>query len=276
MDPVQDNPVNQISGEGTPDNVQTSDYSKIMSEITSSTAEKPETQGNNPAVDEDESRKDVQLPAWTSQLPKELLDNSDLMKEISKFKKIGDLAKGYSDLEGKIGKTIQLPSETSTEDEIKQFYEKLGMPKEAEFYSLPEDDQLNFRQIAFENNLTDAQAKGIYESLKTAGLEAAKASQQASEQLIAETDRGLRNEYGDKYEEKMQLMTRGLSETVGKDVAKILAEAGVLYHPQVARLFIKLGELTAEAGSFSKGNTGGNTGYKATSDGGSFEFKGLS
>lgn len=209
-------------------------------------------------------------PAWTSQLLKEISGNADYMKRLTKFENISDLAKSYAELEGKLGNSLTKPGKDATAEEVNAFYEKLGKPKDANGYSVNDEQAGALKQLAYENNLTDEQLTGLYEGLKKIGLQSAENMQAARQRLLKETDEALHKEYGNKYSEKIALMQRGIKNYGGVELGTMLDNAGVLYHPAIVKLFIQLGELSAEAGTVSRGAGGGNDGYKTAAEGGYF------
>ena len=89
---------NQTQQNGSPDN-NGADITSIMggmadnSEPTSKPDEGKKEEGNEKAED------NANFPAWTSQLPEDMRSNADIMKQLVKFSKIGELAKSYSELQ---------------------------------------------------------------------------------------------------------------------------------------------------------------------------------
>lgn len=268
---------NQTQQQVSPDNNGESSLSNLLGGMADKA---PETKPDTNVGDKDEGEKtsadtDTEIPAWISQLPEELRSNADSMKQFAKFKKIGDLAKSYSELESKLGSSLIKPGDDSTDEERSAFYEKLGRPKSADGYSFANDENAKpFLELAFKNNLTEAQAKSLYESFNEMNQQIVKDQAQRIVQGAKETEDKLRAEYGSKYSEKLTMLERGIMAYGGPAMAKKLQNAGLLFDESFARMFIQLGEMNAEGGTFSKGAGAGNS-YKSTADGGSFEFKGL-
>ena len=97
--------------------------------------------------------------------------------------------------------------------------------------------------------------------------------QTVSQRQLAQTEEALKKEYGASYGEKMQLVNRGLNAFGGKSVAQKLVTSGLAYDPDVVRMFIKLGEISSEAGASNRSGNRHATEYKSLSDGGTFTFK---
>lgn len=211
--------------------------------------------------------------AWMEQLPEEMRSDAELIKQLGKFGKIGDLAKSYSELEKKLGNSVSVPGKDATKEEITSFWGKLGMPKTADEYSMTGDDAKLYRDIAFKAHLTDEQARYMYGAFEQVAKTLQEDRQAASQRQLAQTEGTLKKEYGASYGEKMQLVNRGLNAFGGKNVAQKLVTSGLAYDPDVVRMFIKLGEISSEAGSTNRSGNRDATEYKSLSDGGTFTFK---
>lgn len=237
--------------------------------------EEPSTSGDKSNGSENNTQTDQQAekPAWTSQLTKEVGENADFMKRLTKFSNISDLAKSYAELEGKIGNSLIKPGKDAKAEEINAFYEKLGRPKDATGYTLKEPNSEALKELAFKMNLTDEQLTGLSEGLNSMGKKFIEDVQANQQRLLKSTDEMLHKEYGSKYSEKIAFMQRGIQTYGGKELGNALSQAGILYHPSIVRLFIQLGEQSAEAGTVSRGAGGGDNGYKTAAEGGHFSSK---
>lgn len=272
-DPVTEG---NLSNEGVSDNNDTgTSLTEIMGSMTSSKEPeaKPEAANDEGKKAEGTEKSQADLPAWTNQLPEEMRKNSDTMKQLMKFGKIGDLAKSYSELESKLGKAIELPGKEAKPEEVEAFYQKLGKPETADKYTIDDKNADTFKELAYKYNLTDEQAKGIY-----AGAKALTESymQQAQDKLIQTakaTESALKSEYGTDAQVKLDLCKRGVLAFGGPELGQKLQASGLLYDIDVVKMFIKLGEMNAEAGTSTKAAPSG--GYKTTNEGGSFNFKGI-
>jgi len=220
-----------------------------------------------------ESKNDRQgLAPWAEQLPAELRDNKDLAAKLAKFPKVGELAKAYLELEGK-QTGVAIPGKDATAEAVAEFWEKAGKPKAADGYSFAKDkdnDGMAFAQAAHAANLTETQAAAMLKNLQELGQKNLAAMKSANERKLAETAAALEKEYGGKYKENMEHLTRGLA-VAGPNVAKLLADAGLSGEPEIVKTFIAYGKMTAESGSSRGGDAGAV--LKSVQDGGTFEFK---
>ena len=212
------------------------------------------------------------LAPWTEQLPPELRDNSELAAKIAKFPKLGDMAKAYLELEGKAA-GIAVPGKDATAEAVAEFWEKAGRPKAADGYSFAKDKEREgetFAQAAFGANLTEAQAAAMLKSLQEIGLSKAQAYKESIERRRSETAAALEKEYGSRYPEQIELLTRGLA-AAGPNVAKLLAQAGLDGEPEIVKAFIAYGKATAESGAPRGGEAGEP--IKSVLEGGSFDYE---
>ncbi len=214
---------------------------------------------------------EVKHPAWMAQLGNIEAESAE---KLSKFEKIGDLAKNYLELEGKLGNSLVKPGKDASAEEIEAFYRNLGKPESADKYSIEGDEAKVFRELAFKNNLTDEQAKAFFQSLQAAGQNVLEQKKVAFEAQAQETQAALKKEYGKDYSTKIELLKRGVATYGGKNMAAKLQQAGLLGDYDVVKMFINLGEMGAEAGASTK-TEGKAGGYKSINDGGTLSFGGI-
>lgn len=243
--------------------------------------QKPESKPGETAGEKDAGSKgaaneksgsEVKHPAWMAQLGNIEAENAE---KLSKFEKIGDLAKNYLDLAEKLGNSITKPGEDASDEEKEAFYRALGKPEAADKYSIEGEDAAVYRDIAYKNNLTDEQAKGIFQSLQEIGNKTLTAMQEKQKATFAQqahdTQAALQKEYGKDYQTKIELLKRGVATFGGANMGAKLQQAGLLADYDVVKMFINLGEMSSEAGS--PGNTKGKAdGYKSIAEGGTLDF----
>ena len=193
----------------------------------------------------------VKLAPWAEQLPPELKGEA----KFAKFTKVGDLAKAYLELEGK-----QRPS---------------GKPESPQGYGFAKEEGAGFfAKIAHEADLSEEQAAKVYRELMDFGKAQTEAQAKAREEGIVkrakETEELLKKEYGSRFAEKIELLTRGLA-AAGEGVKEALVSAGLQGNADIARAFIAFGEMTAESGSARGSGTPREV--QSILNGGSFDFK---
>ncbi|MGI5059993.1 hypothetical protein E4N82_05385 [Treponema denticola] len=213
------------------------------------------------------------LKAWGAQLSKELKENEEAVKVLSKFEDISGLANSYIELEKKQGSMHTIPGEKATQEELDAFYKRLGKPEAADKYSFDQkyEAEKRFAEAAFKANLSDKQAKELYDFFLNIGQ-----SQQAQyKEIIAkkakETDALLQKEYGNLFEQKIGNYTKALKLLGDGEVMKQLEETGLAYDPGFVKLMINAGEALGESKAVIGNGTTPN-GIKSAREGGTFSF----
>lgn len=245
-----------------------------LESVMNSASDKGPTQ-NEPESDPgkseaEESETGDGIPTWMSQLPKEMRTD-----DLKGFDKISDMVNAYKELAKKSGDQTQGPGPDAKPEEIQAFYEKLGKPKDADGYKFEgaDNDESNklFRDAAFNANLTQSQAQNIYKTFTDIAKQQYEDSKKEMTKTYEATEKALKDEYGNKYSEKLALLQRGMTNYVTPELQKQLSQRGLLYNKDLVELFITLGEESSEAGATQKGS--GSKGYVPLSEGGMFDFK---
>lgn len=260
---------NQTAVNGTPDNNGAVSIENIMGNMAGEAAPEATPDGNN-AEGNANQQQDVEMPAWMQQLPKELRDNADTVKQLSKFNTIGDVAKSYSELESKMGKSLIQPGKDASAEEKEAFFRKLGKPESADGYGIDDENAKIFKDIAHANNLSVEQAQNMYKALNETGKQIEQQQQYSIARQAAATQAALLLEYGNNYNEKIQMLQRGVQAYGGKELGEKLKATGLIADLDVVKMFIKLGEQNAEAGTATRQQS--HDSYRSFSDGGSLSF----
>jgi hypothetical protein len=214
----------------------------------------------------------IKLAAWADQLPPELKGTPEQLAKLAKFAKVGDLASAYFALEGTAAASVAFPGTDATPEEVAAFWEKAGKPKTADAYAFAADAEKNgatFARAAFEANLTSDQAAAMFTKLNATGAAKLQAFKAAQDEQIKATSAALAAEYGAKYEEKVELLKRGLA-AAGPHVATLLSQAGLAGNPEIVKAFIAFGQMTAESGASRGGQAGAPV--QSVFEGGSFDY----
>lgn len=213
-----------------------------------------------------------ETPAWMKQLTEDMRADS----ELAKFKSLKELVGAYKGLAAKADGAVKLPAKDAKPEDVQAFFEGLGKPKTVDGYTLKASDGADtkaFRAMAFDANLTDEQATAVYKALEKQGKELFSERNKALAKQFAETDAALRKEYGTKYSEKMTLLKRAMGTFGGKEIQQKLSAAGLSADPDFVRMFIRLGEMSAESGTVAQGANG--SGYRSVAEGGMISFEHL-
>ena len=191
---------------------------------------------------------------WRAGLPDDIRENKDL----ARFESPEALGREYLGLKERAEHSTRLPGEDADEEEWAGFYRKIGRPETAEGYGLtrpdsfpediPYDDGMeqSFRQAALTLNLSDEQAKGLYEWYHENIIGAHSLMQKEREQKHAEAEKGLKQELGRKYDEGLELARRAVKTFGGEEMTALLEESGLGNHPAVFKTFLNMAKAVAD------------------------------
>jgi hypothetical protein len=169
-----------------------------------------------------------------------LIENAKAYRELEKFRGADEKS------------LLKIPSDKATPEEINAFYAKLGKPDSADKYEIKGTDgtQINpeiaswFKSVAFDSNLTPAQAAKLSEAYtaKEAAMQTA-----AQEAMKAEADMAMndiKKEWGGQFDERMTLAKRA-GQTLGLSEADI--DMGVVaLGPKLYNMLAKVGDAIGE------------------------------
>lgn len=187
---------------------------------------------------------------YYSQLDKETAGNKDVMDRVKDFKSVSDLAKGYSDLRGKMDRSLLIPDQNSTDDEVKEYFRKLGVPENEQGYQLTDGDyrpevikdlKEQFRsQVLYRNGLTKVQGEKVWEAalgmLKAerdrniANYEEAKKSFNQRHEALLMKDYPVASDRKAVMNEDISYASEFLAET---GLGKFFKDVGLIYNPDV-------------------------------------------
>ena len=200
-----------------------------------------------------------ELPhAWMSALTTEQKADVELVKALAKFPKgIPDLAPSYAELEKKVGQALTVPNEKATAEEWATFYGRVGRPTKPEDYKLEKIElpeglkadgamEQEFLKTAHTSGLTPAQVnavRGWYMAEMGKQIVAAAKIVKISQ---TEAETALRKEFGAEYASRQAYMERGFQQFATPELSSLFATSGMGNHPDVIRMFIKIGQMISE------------------------------
>lgn len=182
-----------------------------------------------------------------------------------KYSTADDFFKGIDNMAKLVGQKqiiqgISLPGEDATEDQMNDFYSKIGRPESADKYvfdesKLPEGidyeaEKKSFSDIAYKIGLTSKQTKELFNVYSDQlGQKLSSFTQKA--QLDGDT--ALKEAFGDKIQDGLGLAKKG-AHSLG--IADKLDEEGLSFNPTVLKMAAKLGELLGEDTIISPASSG--------------------
>lgn len=192
---------------------------------------------------------------WTSQVPKDLLDDS-----FKGVKTLGDYVKSTKQLKEEHAKTAEKlksaifpPSEKATEAEKAAYRKALGVPEKAEDYTIDAKDAkperiAALKEFALRNHMTRAQTASLFEweERNRSEMVAAVKAQRAEKQKAAEDF--LHNEYGEKSREKVEHAFRLVEKIGGEELKNELNATGLGNSVNLIKFVVKIAESFNEDG----------------------------
>lgn len=199
-----------------------------------------------------------QLPPLESVIPEDL-------KGDSAFEGVADLpslVKSYVNAQRMIGKDkVALPGENATEEELNEFYSKLGRPESPdkygfkppeelpEGYSVQEELVKEFSEQAHKHGLTTAQAKHLFDwfvGKQASEYQAFNEHLSTSQQEAVDS---LKQEWGRAFDERVGLAKQAVAKFGGDELKTYLDESGLGNHPSLIKAFAEVGKLLKEDGA---------------------------
>lgn len=170
-----------------------------------------------------------------------------------------DAAKAALEFRQKLSNAISIPGKDASEDDIKEYRSRLGVPDSPDGYNLalPEDFDEGFAGGLAEK----LHAVGATPDAAKAALEWAIERQQQqdesaiknAEQAYEEAEQALRSEWGSDYDKNLEYAKRGARQFGGEDFMEFLEGAQVNGkplgdHPMFAKVFAAIGRRMGEGG----------------------------
>jgi len=191
----------------------------------------------------------------------EWLDQYELADEernaLSKYDSPEAAIKGAANAQKMLGNSIRLPKEDddNRDETIADIKAKIGLtapesPDEYDF-EIPEDipaDQdylATVREAAHKAGITNEQLKTLVESNNEFVAARLKAQQDQTQQA----EQQLKSEFGDQFDQKMELTKRWLMNEGGKELAEELEATGLGNNPNLIRFLFKNAEKIEGEGS---------------------------
>jgi hypothetical protein len=144
---------------------------------------------------------------------------------------------------------ITLPNKNSTGEEWLQLYHKLGLPTEFGQYEVKAEKQAitpefmeDFRKTAYDQKLLPEQANAIFDFINNKVSEEQERAFSGSQEEITKGIEGLKQEWGDAFEQNIIKAKVTVKEFGGEQFQKYLNESGLGNNPELIKVFTKIGE----------------------------------
>jgi len=208
---------------------------------------------------------------WFDNLPAEYKGEESL-KNITDF---GSLIKSYVHAQKMVGaEKIPIPGKFSTDDDWKNVFSKLGLPKDAAGYNfdMPKDSKFDddfvksFKENAHKNGILPKQAAGLMnwfdETIRATGQKNSEKMKHDSETAI----NGLKTEWGLAYNDNLQIARLAVNKLGDDNLKQFMEESKLGDDPRVIKLFANIGKFLKEEKQVDLGSPGHFTGALTPSD----------
>ncbi len=168
----------------------------------------------------------TEAPAWNVGVAEEH------KSAISGFSDTAGLAKGYSELFSKMGTSVNIPTEQSSDEDRSSFYRKLGRPDTPEGYTIPslgEGQEVNkeffggMSAVAHEAGMSSGQFDKMVGRYMEFEKQVKEAELTEFNRYREEADRKLHETYGADYDKNIELSSRAYVEYASDDLKELLS-----------------------------------------------------
>lgn len=193
---------------------------------------------------------DVNTPPDLSFNPQYLPDGLANEPSLQNFDSVDKLAKSYTHLVKKMGvpadQLLRLPQAGESMDDV---YNALGRPETHENYDMgdyaPESTE-DFRQLAHQIGLNNDQANVLFDAYVNAMAGQQEQEQSAFEQFEVENTQALQKEWGGAFDKNVELARRAFMNFATPEAVEIMEQTGLGNHPEILKVFSRIGELLQE------------------------------
>ena len=145
---------------------------------------------------------------------------------------------------------IKIPTEKSSDEDWKQFHQKMGLPEKEEDYKIiPDGTEVRnqefldaFKEIAYGQGILPAQAKKVVEFYDSYNQSQIENYQKKAEMDMAEELNNIKTEWGDAYDTKIASAKKAIETFGNENFTKFLNETQMGNHPEMIKMFALIGE----------------------------------
>ena len=184
-------------------------------------------------------------------IPEDLRGDSAL----ADIKDVAGLAKGYVHAQKMVGADkIVVPGSDASKEDMDSFYNKIGRPERVDGYEIPTEnmaaevpidgDLVNkFFEEAHRIGLSKQQAAGLIRWQTSLQSEMADAYEQGNADAIRDAEKAMRTEFGNAYEEKINMAASAVKRFGGDELVKVLNETGLGNSPEIIKAFANIAKV---------------------------------
>lgn len=210
----------------------------------------------------------IVVPSFADSIPAEYRESPGLKD----YKDISGLIKSHLNLQTMVGDSIKVPKEMTAEN-LAPIWDKLGRPKTAGEYNFSLEGDLKevklnqdmtdwAKQLFHKHGLNPQQANGLMQEYVAKEQGTLAQQQEAQESQALEWEDKLRDDFGDKFDEKVTLAQRAANMFTDQETRDWLETSGLGNNPNFVKTFAKIGALLQEDKAFADGS--GAAGFVAS------------
>lgn len=182
--------------------------------------------------------------------PSTLPDGLNAEPSLQNFDSVDKLAKSYTHLVKKMGvpaeQLLRLPDAGQPMDEV---YNALGRPETHEHYDLGNfnpEATAEYREVAHQLGLNNEQASALF-GMYANQVQASEAQEkEAFDQFEVENTQTLQKEWGNSFNKNIELARRAFMNFATPEAVEIMEQTGLGNHPEILKVFSRIGELLQE------------------------------
>ncbi len=192
---------------------------------------------------------------WRGSIPEEIREH----KSLQHINDIGALAKSYVHAQSMIGADkVAIPGKHATDEDWNEVYRRLGAPESSEQYNIvhniPEGEKTDqgmvdwFASAAHAAGLNQMQAQKLADQWNDMAAQGAQSEVADYESYVKDVEKELRSEYGQAFDDKLNLGNGVVSEFGDLEVLELqMADGSYLGdNPNVIRLLANIGSFMQE------------------------------
>ena len=187
---------------------------------------------------------------WRDSLPADIKDEPSLKT----FNDIGVFAKSFIHAQKQIGvDKVPIPNKHFTEEDWSNFYEKIGVPKDAKYYQLDVDKTtmnetlLNaFKETSIKEKLFPKQSQALLKSTMDSLTQIATQAREKQKTESESRMNDLKKEWGQAFDQNTQFAHLAFKKFGDESLKSFLDESGFGNDPRVIKMFSKVGEILRE------------------------------
>ena len=177
---------------------------------------------------------------------------------VEPFADKNSLAKGYSELSTKMGTAVQIPTDQSTPDEVRAFYQMAGCPETKDGYDsfeaaeMPEgmthdqEFEMTMRGIAHEAGITKVAMSRLVKAFNAYQISKFGLTKDEDAKLVAEGEKQIRENWAADYDKNFEIQERACVELIPDEelrtkFGELITAKGLKNNPVFAEVFLGIG-----------------------------------